>query len=211
MNPEPTVFVVDDDAAVRDALRLLLEEEGLPVEVYASAEAFLDSYHPERPGCLVLDIRMPGMNGLELQETLAALQCKIPIIFITGHGAVSLSVSALKAGALDFLEKPFDDEELLGRIRMAITLDASTRQDEAEASTIKTRFARLTPREKEVMALVVAGQSSREIATELTVSHRTVEVHRSRVMRKMEADSLLDLATMAVACGFSEPHKAVST
>lgn len=188
----------------RDALALLLDQEGLAVESYPSAQGFLAAYCPERPGCLVLDIRMPGMDGLELQDTLAAQKLSIPIIFITGHGDISMSVRALKAGAVDFIEKPFEDEELLNRIREAIVLDAGIRQNEIENSVIRARFGRLTPREQEVMALMVTGKRCKDIAKQLDVSYRTVETHRSRVLHKMEADSLLELATMVTVCGIRD-------
>lgn len=202
--PQTTVFVVDDDRAVRAALMLLLEHDGLTAEGYPCAEAFIDTYDPGRPGCLVLDMRMPGMSGLQLQETLAARHVKIPIIFITGHGDVAASVRALKGGAIDFLEKPYDPEQLLVRVREALVLDARMRQEESERSYVKARFARLTPREREIMAFMVADKSSKQIAAELDISYRTIEVHRSRVMQKMEAHSLLDLATMATACGIPQ-------
>lgn len=207
MDPQPTVFVVDDDDAVLDSLALLLESEDLPVQAYASAEAFLQVYDPKRPGCLVLDIRMPGMSGLELQATLAEHHSGLPVIFITGHADVPASVKALKGGAVDFLEKPFEPLNLLKRIREAIALDAQRRQQDAERSIVEAHFARLTPREREIMAFMVADKSSKEIAAELEVSYRTVQVHRSRVMQKMEAHSLLGLATMASICGIHQEER----
>ncbi len=203
MNPiqEPTVFVVDDDPATRDSLSLLLESAGFPAECYNHARGFLEGYRPHRSGCLVLDIRMPEMSGLELQEALVARGFNIPIIFITGHGDVPMSVKAMKRGAVDFLEKPFDDETLISCVRQALAQDARTRRIEAQNSTVAVRFSRLTEREQEVMGLVVAGRSNKEIAQKLQCSHRTVEVHRSRLMAKMEAHTLPELVSMAAVCG----------
>jgi two-component system response regulator FixJ len=203
MNPQPMVFLVDDDEAVRDSLSLSLEMAGLAVTGYASAQAFLDSYDPAQPGCLVLDVRMPDMSGLELQEVLTARRTKIPIIFITGHGDVPMSVKAVKAGAVDFLEKPFKKEILLERIQEALAQDLQARRAEAEKRLVLSRFAHLTPREQEVMALVIVGKSNKEIARELAISPRTVETHRARIMEKMEADSLPDLVTLAALCGIA--------
>jgi RNA polymerase sigma factor (sigma-70 family) len=208
MNPQPIVFLVDDDEAVRDSLSMSLEMAGLRVEGFASAPAFLDAYDPARPGCLVLDVRMPDMSGLELQEILAARRINIPIIFITGHGDVPMSVKAVKAGAVDFLEKPFKKEVLLERIHEALAQDMQARQDEAQRRQLKDLLAHLTPREQEVMALVVGGRSNKEIARQLDISPRTVETHRARIMEKMGAESLPDLVTLAVACGVVAPGDA---
>jgi RNA polymerase sigma factor (sigma-70 family) len=199
MKLQPTVFLVDDDPAIRDLLTLLLERAGLIVESYPSARLFLEAYNPDQPGCLVLDVSMPDMSGLELQEALSAKQIHIPIIFITGHGDIPMSVRAIKAGAVDFLEKPFKKEILLTRVREALIEDAKTRQDDTEKATIRTRFARLTPREQEVMALVIIGKSNKEIAKQLAISHRTVETHRARIMEKMATKSLPELITLASA------------
>jgi len=203
MNRQPTVFLVDDDEAVRDSLSLSLEMAGLTVVGYASAQAFLDHYDPTQPGCLILDVRMPDMSGLELQEALTTRKINIPIIFITGHGDVPMSVKAVKAGAVDFLEKPFKKEILLERIQEALAQDAQYRQAEADTSLVLSRFVHLTPREQEVMALVIAGKSNKEIARALAISPRTVETHRARIMEKMEADSLADLVTLATQCGIT--------
>ncbi len=200
MSVEPIVFLVDDDPAVRDALGLFLETSGLSVKCYASAQAFLDDNQASRPGCLVLDIRMPGMSGLELQDTLRTKQLEIPIIFLSGHGDVPQSARAFKGGAVDFIEKPFDETQLLDRIRNAIQLDLDKRAKHAQMHDVNVRFARLTPREKEVMRHVVAGLSNKEIARLLAISHRTVDVHRARIMEKMEAKSLPDLVLIAVDC-----------
>ncbi|MGH8501003.1 MAG: response regulator transcription factor [Gammaproteobacteria bacterium] len=200
-NHPPTVFIVDDDPAMLDSVSLLLESAGISTECYSGAREFLETYRPHRPGCLILDVRMPEMSGLELQEALAVRGANIPIIFITGHGDVPMSVKAMKAGALDFLEKPFDDETLVFCVRQALEQDAHARQVEAQNSTVAVRFSRLTEREQEVMSLVVTGRSNKEIALKLRCSHRTVEVHRSRLMAKMEAHTLPELVSMAAVCG----------
>jgi FixJ family two-component response regulator len=201
---------VDDDAEVRESLTSVIEMAGLAIESFSSAEAFLEAYCPERSGCLVLDVKMPGMSGLVLQDTLAAQAMHLPIIFITGYGDVPTSVQAIKAGAVDFLEKPFSSEVLLQRIREALAQDARMRQREAEHAAIKARFARLTPREREVMARIVAGtanHTNKEIAAQLNISYRTIGHHRLRVIEKMQAKSLPDLVRMAIVCGIYEPHQ----
>jgi two-component system response regulator FixJ len=198
LSTEPTVFVVDDDEAVRQAMVLLLDSVGLKVETYASAEGFLEGYQASRPGCLVLDVRMPGTSGLVLQEMLAARGIDIPIIFITGHGDVPTSVRAMKAHALDYLEKPFNDQDLLDRINEAIERDATTRGDRAETAEIAARIGSLTRREREIMQLLVDGKSSKAMAMELNISEKTVQVHRARVMEKMQATSVAALVRMAL-------------
>jgi two-component system response regulator FixJ len=200
MNREPTVFLVDDDPTVRDALGLFLESTGMAVKPYASAQDFLEEYRTEWPGCVVLDIRMPGMTGLELQDFLKVRNIKIPIIFLTGHGDVPMSVKAFKAGAVDFIEKPFNDHVLLARIREAIEQDSQTRTNQARIDEVRRRYVHLTPREKEVMRLVVCGHSNKEIARQLDISHRTIDVHRARLMEKMLAHSLPELVNMAAIC-----------
>jgi len=204
LDTQPTVFVVDDDHAVRKALTLSLKKRGWSVESYESAEAFLTSHDVDRPGCLVLDVQMPGMSGLELQDALTARHCNIPIIFVTGHGDIPMSVRAIKRGAIEFLEKPYRQGVLLGRIEEALAQDARNRQKEVECNAIKARFERLTAREKEVMALLVAGAanaSNKQIARQLDISYRTVDNHRARVMEKMQAQSVPDLVDMAKLCG----------
>lgn len=191
--PEPTVFVVDDDAAMRDSLRWLFEFVGLAVETFATAEEFLDGCHPARPGCLLLDVRMPGMSGLNLQDELAARHFTLPTIIITGYAEVATAVRALKTGAIDFIEKPFSDELLLERIRQAISADRQAREVQAQRAEVAARFALLTARERAVMDLVIAGKPNKVIAAELGLSPKTVEVHRANVMRKMEAPSVADL------------------
>jgi FixJ family two-component response regulator len=194
----PTVFVVDDDAPVRDALKLLLRSVGHNVECFASAQEFLDAYHDDRPGCLVLDVRMPGMSGLELQERLNERRAILPIIFITGHGDVPMAVEALQAGALDFLQKPFRDQELLDRIAKALEKDTVNRRELIELRAIAERFADLTPRERKVMELVTQGKANKVIAGDLDISQRTVEIHRARVMEKTRASSLAHLVRMVL-------------
>jgi two-component system response regulator FixJ len=198
---KPTVFVVDDDSAVRDALRFLMRSVGLTVETFSSAAEFLDAYRDDRAGCLVLDIRMPGMTGLELQDKLIERRSILPIIFITGHGDVPMAVEAMQAGAMDFIQKPFRDQDLLDRIHQAIDKDAKTRQSLGELAAIRMRLASLTPREREVMDLVVHGKANKVIAGDLDLSQRTVEIHRARVMEKMEASSLAHLVRMVLEVG----------
>ncbi len=202
MSAQPTVFLVDDDQAYRQSLRFLLESAGLTVEDFPSASEFLKTYDTAKPGCLVLDVRMPSMSGLELQEYLVERCINLPIIFITGHGDVPMSVKAIKGGAVDFIEKPFDDVLLIDRINEAFKKDAENRNVQDKIFDFKSRWLRLTSREREVMDLIIAGRSNKQIATELDVSHRTVEVHRARIMEKMQAESVADLITMAVTYGF---------
>jgi two-component system response regulator FixJ len=195
---EPTVFIVDDDQAVARSLRWLIESVRLGVETFASAQAFLDDYDSSKPGCLVLDVRMPGISGLELQERLVARRINVPIIFITGHGDVQMAVRALQAGAFDFVEKPFNDQDLLDRIQKAMAFDAERRGKEAQGAQLQALFASLTPREREVLDLVVEGMSNKAIANTLGLSAKTVEVHRAKVMEKMHARSISDLVKMAM-------------
>jgi len=203
MNNQPTVFVVDDNQAMRNSLKWLIESVGLRVESFASADEFLQCYYPGRPGCLLLDVRMPGMGGLELQEFLLERKIRIPVVIITGHGDVPMAVRAMKAGAIDFIEKPFNDDLLLASIRNAIDLDGRQRELQGERSEIAARLAQLTPREQEVMDMVTEGASNKEIAQALGVSAKTVEAHRARVMEKMEASSLADLVKMALTAKMS--------
>jgi len=195
---DPTVFVVDDDRPMRRSLGWLLESVGLVVETFATAEEFLASWTPERPGCLVLDVRMPGLSGLELQAELVRRGVGVPTIVITGHAEVPMAVRALKSGAVDFLEKPFSDQLLLDRVHEALEIDRQARDAEERRSMAERRLADLTAREREVLELVVAGHTSREIAERLRVSPRTVEVHRARVMEKMGATSLAELVRLAL-------------
>ena len=189
----PLVYLVDDDEAVRDSLGMLFQSIGLKHESYPSARDFLQHYDPTRHACLVADIRMPGLSGLELQQRLNEQQAEIPIIFITGHGDVPMAVTAMKSGATDFVQKPFRDQDLIDRINKALDRDRDRRKSHAEHDEIRARIAQLTPREAEVMQRVVRGQANKVIAMDLGVSQRTVELHRARVMRKLKMRSLADL------------------
>ncbi len=193
-----TVFVVDDDDAVRTSLRLLLKSVGLPVETFASAQEFLDAFDAERAGCLVLDIRMPGMSGLELQQRLNEIHAIVPIVFITGHGDVPMAVEAMQHGAVDFIQKPFRDQDLIDRINQALEKDRDNRAGLRERDAIRRRMQQLTPREREVLDLVTQGKANKVIAGDLNVSQRTVEIHRARVMEKMGASSLAHLVRMVI-------------
>jgi len=200
-NQRPTIFVVDDDLAVRDALKLLLRSVGQSVETYGAGQEFLEAYSEDRPGCLVLDIRMPGMSGLELQQKLNEKHSILPIIFITGHGDVPMAVEAMQAGAVDFIQKPFRDQDLIDRINQALEKDTSNRAALGERNDIRRRLETLTPREREVLDLVVHGKANKVIAGDLKLSQRTVEIHRARVMEKMQASSLAHLVRMVLEVG----------
>lgn len=201
MSGEQTVFVVDDDAAVRDSLSWLIKSVGLKVETFGSAQEFLAAVDKKKAGCVVLDVRMPGMSGLELQEKLACEKILLPVIIITGHGDVPMAVRAVKSGAFDFIEKPFNDQVLLDRIQQALKRDVETRKVEGHRAEVSTKLALLTPREREVLELVVAGNPNKVIAAQLGISCRTVEIHRGRVMEKMEASSLSDLVRLGLTSG----------
>lgn len=209
MNDSSTVFIVDDDAAVRDALTHLLEAAGYRAEAYASGAEYLEACAPERPGCLVLDIQMPDLNGLTLQAMLAQRGHSQPIIFLTGHGTVPEAVRALKGGAFDFLEKPVEGGALLARIAEALQVDTDRRHQAAAREALKARCAELTERERELLPLVAAGRSSKEIARQLNISHRTVEVHRASIMHKTGAHTVVELAAIAEACGISDSHNLI--
>jgi two-component system response regulator FixJ len=199
MNQRPaTVFIVDDDDAVRSSLRMLLKSVGLAAVAYPSARDFLAAWNPEQPSCLVLDVRMPGMSGLELQEELNRRGAIIPVIFITGHGDIPMAVEAMQHGAFDFLQKPFRDQDLIDRIQKAIASDAANRAQLLQKDSIRARWESLTPREREVLALVTSGKANKVMAGDLGVSQRTVEIHRARVMEKMEAASLAQLVRMVL-------------
>lgn len=196
MPKEVTVFIVDDDKEVRDALQLLMQSIGLNSETYDSAQSYLDAFDAQKPGCLVLDVRMKGMSGLALQTHLSSFPIHPPIIIITGHGDISMAVQAVQAGALDFLEKPFNEQTLLESIYRAIEKDAEQRGEASKVAEIQQRIERLTSREKEVMEQVVSGKRNKVIAYDLDISQSTVEAHRAKVMEKMEAASLSDLMRM---------------
>jgi RNA polymerase sigma factor (sigma-70 family) len=193
----PTVFVVDDDTSVRTALKRLIQSVGLKVETFDSAQAFLKCGPHDGPACLVLDVRMPEMSGIELQEQLTNTGLGMPIIFITGHGNIPMSVNAMKAGAVDFIEKPFEDQKLIDAINTAIKKNKKFRTEQAEIKDLQQRVDSLTPREHEVFILVVSGMLNKQIAFDLGMSEKTVKVHRARVMDKMKAKSLADLVRMA--------------
>jgi two-component system response regulator FixJ len=201
------VFVVDDDADARDSLCALLESAGVASEAHASARAFLDAYQAGRPGCLIADIRMPDMDGLELQEELNRRNAGLPVIVVTGHADVPLAVRAMKAGAVDLIEKPFDDTLLLASVKRALAQAHGAREQAAATESAKTRIASLSARERQVLELLVAGQPNKIIAFELDISPRTVEIHRAHVMEKMEAKSLSDLVRAAIAAGISGTAK----
>jgi FixJ family two-component response regulator len=199
---DPTVFVIDDDKAIRSAIKNLLESVGIPVEVFSSTGDFLRAAaHRDKPGCLVLDVRLPGASGLDFQRELAKANLEIPVIFITGHGDIPMSVQAMKAGAVDFLTKPFRDQDLLDAIQKAIGRDQARRQQETEGVDVRNRFKSLTPREREVMSLVVTGLLNKQVAAQMGTSETTAKIHRGQVMRKMQAQSLPDLVRMSERLG----------
>lgn len=198
-NITATVFIVDDDASIRLAMQTLMDSVDINSEVFASANEFLDKLDNSRPGCLVLDIRMPGLSGLELQNELIKRDCPLPIIFISGHGDVPMAVEAMQKGAVDFIQKPFRDQELLDRIQIALTTDTERREQHRHHAAVSDCYKKLTDREREVFHLVVTGKPNKIIAYELDVSQRTIEIHRARVMEKMQAKSLADLVKMHIA------------
>ena len=202
----PHVFVIDDDDAVRGSLKLLFKSVNLPVTVYASAQEFLPEYSVNQPGCLVVDVRMPGMSGLELQQQLNVRGAMIPVIFITGHGDISMAVDAMQHGAFDFLPKPFRDQDLLDRVQRALDKDDHNRRSIGAPEELRQRLDSLTPREREVLALVTSGKPNKVVAADLGVSQRTVEIHRARVMEKSGAGSLAHLVRMFLDLE-AEPHR----
>jgi FixJ family two-component response regulator len=196
---ESTVFIVDDDDAVRDSLSMLMKSVGLAAECHAAATEFLEAYDPDRAGCLVLDVRMPGLSGIDLQERLASMHSILPVIFITAHGDVPMAVHAMQAGAVDFIQKPFNDQALLDRVQKAIKRDLKNRALLRRRNEIRERIESLTPREKQVMEMVADGKANKVIAIDLGVSERTVEIHRARVMQKTGAESLPHLVRIVIA------------
>jgi len=199
--PSQVVFVIDDDASMRDAVSRLLNAVGLTVQTFASAREFLAGRLPDVPGCAVLDVRLPGLSGLDLQREMVERGIHIPVIFITGHGDIPMSVQAMKAGAVEFLTKPFRDQDLLDAVRSGIQLDRQGRKERAELNELRDGLRQLTPREREVMSLVVAGLLNKQIALRLGTSEKTIKIHRSHVMQKMRADSLADLVRMSQKLG----------
>jgi RNA polymerase sigma factor (sigma-70 family) len=193
-----TIFIVDDDEAIRDSLDMLLRTVDLNTTTFGSGDEFLEAYDPGWEGCILLDIRMPGTSGMEVQKRLAESGCSIPIIFITGHGDIPMAVEAMHIGAFDFIQKPFRDQDLLDRIDQALTTSDEQEQQSARKKTVQNQFQTLTPREQEVMQFVVHGSANKVIAMDLGVSQRTVEIHRARVMEKMRARSLAELVRMAL-------------
>jgi RNA polymerase sigma factor (sigma-70 family) len=196
MTQAPVVFVVDDDPSVRSSLKFLMSSVGLQVESFDSADALLQRNLPDAPSCLVLDVRLRGLSGLDFQRELAARNCHMPIIFITGHGDIPMSVRAMKAGAIEFLTKPFRDQDLLDAVRIALEKDRERREREKEVSDLKERFNSLTPREQKVISMVVSGMLNKQIADQLGTAENTVKVHRSRAMEKMHAQSVAELVKM---------------
>jgi FixJ family two-component response regulator len=203
MNPEPqsVVFVVDDDASMRDAMKFLFRSVGLRAEVFASAPEFLRIKLPDVPCCLVLDVRLPGLSGLDFQTELAKANIQIPIVIITGHGDIPMSVKAMKAGAIEFLTKPFRDQDMLDAVRLGLERDRARREDEAANSDVRKKMATLTPREQEVMAFVTSGLMNKQIAGEMQLAEITVKLHRASIMRKMGAKSVADLVRMVTIAG----------
>jgi FixJ family two-component response regulator len=207
----PTVFVVDDDRAVRESLRRLLTSVGMTVEVFPSAQAFLAARRVEAPGCLVLDVRLPGLSGLDLQRELAGTNATLPIIFLTGHGDIPMSVRAMKAGAIEFLTKPFREQDLLDTIRQAFERDRATRAERHELAELRRRYDSLTPRERDVMAGVVAGRLNKQIAADLGSAESTVKEQRGQVMQKMQAGSVADLVRSAGRLGIGSAGSEAQT
>jgi FixJ family two-component response regulator len=198
---DATVFVVDDDESIREALKSLIGSVGLPVETFATAQEFLESRGADVPGCLVLDVRLPGLSGLDLQRELTNVNIHTPIIFLTGHGDIPMTVRAMKAGAVEFLTKPFRDQDLLDAIQQALERDRTAREERIEKDELRARYDSLTPRESEVMRIVITGLLNKQIAAELGTSEVTIKLHRAQVMQKMRADSLADLVRMAEKLG----------
>ena len=203
---EPVVYVVDDEPDIRDAVRLLLRSVGLKVESFGLAQRFLEAYQPQQPGCLILDIRMPGMSGPELQEALSQKKLALPVIVITGHGDVPLTVRTMKAGAITVLEKPFNDQLLIDAVQQALEIDRKHRIKQSELDSITARLSQLTPRETEVLDRVVKGTLNKLIAADLDLSVRTVEIHRARIMNKMQAESLPELVKMVMLINASNTN-----
>ncbi len=204
---EAVVYIVDDDELIRNSLEILVKSVGIQAETFSSAQLFLETILSDRPACLVLDIRMPGLSGLDLQSELQNMSVSIPIVFITGHGTVPMSVKAMKAGAVDFLTKPFEDQELLDAIQQAIKQHDHIRIEENKVNNIRRRMQTLTSREYEVLLLVISGMLNKQIASDLNLSENTVKTHRARLMRKLEVDSLAELVRSSIKAGIHTPSK----
>ncbi len=202
MSVKPTVYIVDDDANVRRFLSGLISSIDLEVEAYGDGKEFLDAYRPRKHGCILLDIRMPGMGGLELQRELRERAIRLPVIFVSGHGDVEIAVCAMKAGAVDFIEKPFNNDHLLDRVQKAVAESLNAHRTQARQDEIERRIASLTPRENQVLDLVALGETNKSIAQQLSISQRTVEIHRAKVMEKMHAGSLAELVRMVAFLDF---------
>jgi FixJ family two-component response regulator len=200
---QPVTFLIDDDASVREAVADLLRSVGLSVQSFGSTQEFLESKRPNAPGCIVLDVRLPGASGLEFQRTLGHAGVLLPVVFISGHGDISMSVRAIKAGAIEFLSKPLREQELLDAVHAGIERDRARRRQASLVAELQERFDTLTSRERQIIALVVSGRANKQIAYELKLSEMTVKVHRSQIMRKMRAKSLIDLVRMADRLGVS--------
>ena len=198
---KPTVFIIDDDASIRKSLSRLLRSAGHTTETFASAEEFLGREHFNGIGCLLLDVKMPGLSGMDLQEELGQADCSMPIIFITGHGNIPMGVQAMKRGAVDFLTKPFDDEELLQAVKKAIEKDREAKTERAEVHDLRRRIELLTPREKEILRYVITGMLNKQIALKFGIAEKTIKVHRSRIMEKLRVDSVADLVRLAEKAG----------
>jgi len=203
--PQPIVFIIDDDISVREGISDLLRSVGLGVQTFASTQEFVNSKRPDAPGCIILDVRLPGRSGLELQQSLGQLGIRLPVIFISAHGDIPISVRAMKSGAMEFLTKPIHEQELLDAVQAGIERDRANRQDNALATELRARFDSLTSREREIMSLVVSGKLNKQIGFQVGLSEMTVKVHRSHVMQKMQAKSLVDLVRMADKLGVSAP------
>jgi two-component system response regulator FixJ len=203
---KPTVFIIDDDASVRTSLARLLRSAGFDVETFASAELFLEREHYDGVGCIVLDVRMPGISGIDLQDELSKADYSMPIVFITGHGNIPMGVQAIKKGAVDFLAKPFDDEELLQAVREAIEKDKKARAEYSEVLDIQGRIELLTAREREILRYVITGMLNKQIAYKLGIAEKTVKVHRGRIMEKLSVGSVADLVRLAEKAGIKPPY-----
>jgi len=204
---KPTIFIIDDDASMRMALSYLLQSADYEVEAFASAEDFLEREHYDGVGCIILDVRMPGLSGIDLQEKLTGFDYRMPIIFLTGHGELSMGVQAMKKGAIDFLTKPCDDEQLLGAVRHAIEKDMLARRSYREKQEIRRRLERLTRREQEIFRYVIAGMLNKQIAAHLGIAEQTVKIHRGRIMEKLSAESVADLVRLAAKADIASPEQ----